>query len=54
MTKPLTVAVIGLGYFSQFHLNAWAAHKDVGKVVVTDPDADRCDWAETRHLRMLT
>ena len=45
MTKPLTVAVIGLGYFSQFHLNAWAAYKDVGTVVVTDPDANRCEWA---------
>ena len=37
----LTVAAIGLGYFSQFHLLAWQAHSDVDLVGVTDLDAAR-------------
>ncbi|MBX2879451.1 MAG: Gfo/Idh/MocA family oxidoreductase [Granulosicoccus sp.] len=34
----LRVAVIGLGYFSQFHLDAWNASTDVKLVAVCDPD----------------
>ena len=35
------VAVIGLGYFSQFHLAAWAAQPSVRLVAVADRDGDR-------------
>lgn len=36
-----TVAVIGLGYFSQFHLNAWQANAATKLVAVADTDAGR-------------
>ncbi|MEO0654068.1 MAG: Gfo/Idh/MocA family oxidoreductase [Pseudomonadota bacterium] len=39
------VAVIGLGYFSHFHLAAWAAHPDAALVGVTDLDPARNAWA---------
>ena len=45
MPKPLTVAVIGLGYFSQFHLDAWAQRKDVRITGLSDPDVARRNWA---------
>jgi predicted dehydrogenase len=45
MSKPLNVAVIGLGYFSQFHLDAWADLDSVQIAGVTDPDPRRRDWA---------
>ncbi len=41
----LTVAVIGLGYFSQFHLKAWCEDPRVGRVVATDVSAERRAWA---------
>ncbi|MEM7378187.1 MAG: Gfo/Idh/MocA family oxidoreductase [Pseudomonadota bacterium] len=34
--RALRVAVVGLGYFSQFHLQAWAANGDVELVGVCD------------------
>ena len=40
-----TVAVIGLGYFSQFHLAAWAGLAPVRLVGAADPDAARRAWA---------
>lgn len=46
MTQKLTVAVVGLGYFSQFHLAAWRRVDAVGAVHVTDPVADRVTWAQ--------
>ena len=33
-----TVAIVGLGYFSQFHLNAWDAHPDIRIAAVVDTD----------------
>lgn len=40
MSKPeLRVAIAGLGYFSQFHLSAWAAQPDVQLVGACDPTA---------------
>ena len=33
-----SVAVVGLGYFSQFHLRSWAANPDARLVAVCDPD----------------
>ncbi|MEL6169789.1 MAG: Gfo/Idh/MocA family oxidoreductase [Pseudomonadota bacterium] len=39
--NELAVAVIGLGYFSQFHLAAWAAQPGARMVAVCDVDADK-------------
>jgi len=39
------VAIIGLGYFSQFHMAAWAAQPGVRLVAVSDRDTDRVDAA---------
>lgn len=36
----LTVGIIGLGYFSQFHLSAWHERTDVSIVGLCDSDAD--------------
>lgn len=36
----LRVAVVGLGYFSQFHLTSWAAMEDADLIGVTDLDVD--------------
>lgn len=41
----LSVAVAGLGYFSQFHLAAWARDPRVTLVGATDPDPARRAWA---------
>lgn len=38
---PLKVAVIGLGYFSTFHMNAWAARTDAKLVGAADPHFER-------------
>lgn len=46
MDKKLAVAVVGLGYFSQFHLAAWNKMKAVGEVHVTDPLGERIAWAQ--------
>jgi len=45
----MTVAVAGLGYFSQFHLNAWRAIDAVGDIHVTDPQAARVAWAQDTY-----
>ena len=46
--SKIQVAVVGLGYFSQFHLSAWEAHPDTQLVAVCDRDADRTtDVAKT-------
>lgn len=41
----LTVALIGLGYFSQFHLKAWREDARVSRVVATDVSVERRAWA---------
>ena len=43
--KPESVAVIGLGYFSQFHLTAWARRPGLSLTGATDPDPARRAWA---------
>lgn len=44
MTQPrLRVAVVGLGYFSQFHLAAWRAQPDAELVGLCDRDPDLTD-----------
>lgn len=47
-TAMKTVAVIGLGYFSQFHLNAWRANPSAQLVAVADTDTDRVAQAGER------
>ncbi|MCG6904270.1 MAG: Gfo/Idh/MocA family oxidoreductase [Rhodobacter sp.] len=44
-----TVAVIGLGYFSQFHLDAWKSNPAARLVAVADLDADRVAQASAAH-----
>ena len=47
-TRPLRVAVVGAGYFAQFHLDAWerlAAAGLVELVAIVDADADRLGQA---------
>lgn len=38
--SPLRIAVVGLGYFSQFHLTSWAGMKGADLIGVTDLDPD--------------
>ncbi|MGR3636779.1 MAG: Gfo/Idh/MocA family protein [Shimia sp.] len=45
----LTVAVIGLGYFSQFHLQSWTSDARVDRVVATDLSNERRDWAKASY-----
>lgn len=46
MDRELKIAVVGLGYFSQFHLSAWCDQVGANRIAVTDPNQDRIDWAE--------
>ncbi len=41
------VAIIGLGYFSQFHLQSWGKLPEVEVAAATDLDPGRRAWAET-------
>ncbi len=45
MNTDLNIAVVGLGYFSQFHLAAWAGSQGIGQISVTDPKPNRVAWA---------
>ncbi|MGB0439019.1 MAG: Gfo/Idh/MocA family protein [Paracoccaceae bacterium] len=45
----MRTAVIGLGYFSQFHLDAWTTLPGVQVTGVTDLDPTRRDWAMQRY-----
>lgn len=47
--RRLRVAVIGLGYFSQFHLRAWARIDDVELVGVADQDDSVCEAVASRY-----
>ena len=47
--SDLTVAVIGLGYFSQFHLAAWTGMAGFERIAVTDHARDRVAWAEASY-----
>ena len=41
MNSQLRVACVGLGYFSQFHLDAWQRLSQVSAIAVVDKNADR-------------
>ncbi|MEM9602250.1 MAG: Gfo/Idh/MocA family oxidoreductase [Pseudomonadota bacterium] len=47
--RALRVAVVGLGYFSQFHLQAWAANGDVELVGVCDQQAEVAERVGEAH-----
>jgi predicted dehydrogenase len=49
MMEKLNIAIIGLGYFSQFHLKAWAGLQEVGTISVTDPIPERVSWARDHY-----
>lgn len=42
MSKPLRVAVIGVGHFGRNHARIYAGMDDVDLVAVADPDEERC------------
>lgn len=48
MVQGLSVGVVGLGYFSQFHLQAWNRIGGVQLVGATDTDPARRAWAHTQ------
>ena len=43
------VAVIGLGYFSKFHLDAWMSFEGVDVVGATDLRSERKTWAQENY-----
>lgn len=43
----IDVAVVGLGYFSQLHLEAWSSLSEVRLTLGVDPDPERRAWAES-------
>ncbi|MEZ5726920.1 MAG: Gfo/Idh/MocA family oxidoreductase [Burkholderiaceae bacterium] len=45
----MRVAIVGAGYFSQFHLAGWRAIEGVELVGIADADARRAAQAATRH-----
>ncbi len=49
MDRPLNVVLAGLGYFSQFHLAAWAANPHAQLVAVCDPDVSKHAEIATTH-----
>lgn len=49
MVEELDIAIVGLGYFSQFHLTAWASLDGIGTISVTDPKPDRVQWAKDHY-----
>ena len=42
----MKIGIVGLGYFSRFHLNAWQMLGGVEVVCGMDPDPARREWAE--------
>jgi D-apiose dehydrogenase len=47
-SSPLRVAVVGTGYFSQFHMMGWADMAQVQVVAVCDRDADKAQQMAQR------
>jgi predicted dehydrogenase len=46
-------AIVGCGFFAQFHLDAWRRMEDVELVAACDPDLDRAAAAAPRAYRTL-
>lgn len=49
MTRELKVAVVGLGYFAEFHLNAWAELDGANLVALSDLNEERGKWASGKY-----
>jgi D-apiose dehydrogenase len=47
-SKPLRGGIVGCGFFSQFHLEAWGRLPDVAIVAAADPDLRRAQEAAPR------
>lgn len=48
-SHQITVAVVGLGYFSQFHLRSWSRIEGVRLVAAADPDPSRRTEAKQNY-----
>ena len=48
MTENLTVAIIGAGYFAQFHQDAWARMPGVSVIAICDHDIEKAQTAVER------
>ena len=48
VAAPSKVAVVGLGYFSQFHLRSWEANPDVDLLAICDPNPEALQAAQQR------
>lgn len=49
MSSELKVAVVGLGYFAEFHLDAWTELKGSRLVALSDFSAERRAWANEKY-----
>ncbi len=49
MSAELKVAVVGLGYFAEFHLDAWTELKGSRLVALSDFSAERRAWANEKY-----
>ena len=50
MTAPLRAACVGLGYFSQFHLDAWTRIEGARLAAVCSRDIAKAQEAAARHI----
>lgn len=48
--STLRVAIVGLGYFSTFHIEAWQSESGTEVVAATDPNPERRDWAASEYV----
>ena len=54
MSAELKVAVVGLGYFAEFHLDAWTELKGSRLVALSDFSAERRAWANEKYGLIAT
>lgn len=54
MSGELKVAVVGLGYFAEFHLDAWTELKGSRLVALSDFSAERRAWANEKYGLVAT
>ncbi|MBO6919933.1 MAG: Gfo/Idh/MocA family oxidoreductase [Rhizobiaceae bacterium] len=54
MSGELKVAVVGLGYFAEFHLDAWTELKGSRLVALSDFSAERRAWANEKYGLIAT
>lgn len=49
MSEELKVAVVGLGYFAEFHLDAWTELEGARLVTISDLSDERRAWASDKY-----